>query len=358
MYYYWSRLRDFPLFVKLNNADGTGATGKTPGVLIQRDADSFFWNGAAFAAPAVVNNMTEANSTDLPGLYTFTFPNATLNVAETYRVYYQHTVAPIGFDHEIHISTDEIFIPSSNPIVPILGDSIIGRLEAMEDPTKAVALANADAVWDEPLADHLTVGSTGEALDKCAALLAGSRQVTLHVEDNTTAPVATAQVDIFDSTNTTFIGRVFTDASGDAVIAINDGTFNLRVFASGFTFTVPEVIVVTADATFTIVGTIQTNIFVPSAPNLCVIFGTLVNASGQDLIGASVQAFAVTDPSQVVGGLQLSDPIAEATTDQDGFFQIELVRLASVRFTIEEAGLDFVRVVPDLASQDLTTWPP
>lgn len=356
MYYYWSRLRDFPLFVRLNNADGTGATGKTPGVLIQRDSDSFFWNGTAFAAPAVVNSMSEADVTNLPGLYTFTFPNATLNVAETYRVYYQHTVAPIGFDHEIHISTDELFIPSSNPIVPILGDTVVGRLEAMEDPTKAVALANADAVWDEPLADHLSVGSTGEALSKCAALLAGSRQVTIHVQDNTTAPVVTAQVDIFDATNTTFIGRVFTNGGGDAVVALNDATYQLRIFASGFTFTVPETIVVVADATFIISGTIQTNIFVPSAPNLCVIFGTLVDASGKDLVGAEVKAFSPN--AQAVGGLQLADPLAEATTDQDGFFQIELVRLATVQFTIEKADLDFVREVPDLASQDLTTWPP
>ena len=122
------------------------------------------------------------------------------------------------------------------------------------------------------------------------------------------------------------------------------------------TFTIPEVIVVSGNGSFTISGISQTNIMVPSAPNLCVIFGTIHNAGGNDLEGLCVQAFATTDPPQAVGGIQLGDPLAETTTDQNGFFQLELIRLSEVRFVIEEAGIDFIRIVPDLASQDLTTW--
>ncbi len=185
----------------------------------------------------------------------------------------------------------------------------------------------------------------------------GARQVTIHVEDTSAVDLSGVQVDIFDSTNTTLLLRVFTDIAGDVTVAIDDGAYAVRLFKSLHTFTVPETLTVTMNQTTTFVGTPVT-IPIPSAPNLCVIFGTLVNAGGEDLVGANVRAFAVVDPTQAVGGLQLADPIAETTTDQDGFFQLELIRLSLVLFIIEEAGIEFIRTVPDLTSQDLTTWPP
>ena len=93
----------------------------------------------------------------------------------------------------------------------------------------------------------------------------------------------------------------------------------------------------------------------PSAPDLCVIFGTnLTDAGGNDLVGACVQAFAQTP--QVVSGRQLGDPIATTTTDQTGSFTLELIRGSEVRFTVEEAGIDSILTVPDAASQDVATW--
>ncbi len=184
----------------------------------------------------------------------------------------------------------------------------------------------------------------------------GARQVTIHVNDAGPADLPGVEVSIFNDTNTVFLVRGTTDSNGDVTFALDDASYNARLVKGGFTFTVPEPFTVTADATFIFAG-VGVAITPPSAPNLCVIFGSLVNAAGDDLVGACVQAFAVVDPPQVVGGLQLADPVAETVTDQDGFFQIELVRNSLVRFFIEEAGFDQIKTVPDLASQDLTTWP-
>ncbi len=183
---------------------------------------------------------------------------------------------------------------------------------------------------------------------------AGSRQVTIHVDDQTASDLPDVTVSIFNDTNTVFLSRGVTDANGDVVFALDDGNYNARLSKAGFTFTVPETFTVTADQTVDLAG-VGFTVPPPSAPNLCVIFGTIIDAGGNDVVGACVQAFATTP--QDVAGTTLGEPLAEVTTDQAGAFTIELVRNSEVRFTIEDAGVDFVKTVPDLASQDFTTWP-
>jgi hypothetical protein len=276
-------------------------------------------------------------------------------VQQVYLVYFRHTIAPIGFDVEQHIVTDEVYIPSASPAVPVVpGDTVMGRLAAMEDPTGDVAQANADAVWDETLADHLSAGSTGEALAACSAGHVGIRQIDITVEDTGPAPIQGAQVDVYDATNTNLLFRVWTDVNGDVSVALDDGDYNIRLFASGYSFTVPETLTVSADAGVTFVGTPLTSLITPSAPDLCVIFGTIRDALGQPISGACVEAYAITP--QTVSGVQKGDRVGTTVTDVNGWFTIELVRTSTVQFTIEGTAFDFERVVPDQPSQDVTTW--
>lgn len=184
----------------------------------------------------------------------------------------------------------------------------------------------------------------------------GARQVTIHVEDTSAAPLQGVQIDVFDNAATpNFITRLFTDVFGDVTIGMDDGTYQLRLFKSLHTFTVPEFLVVTANQTSTFVGT-PVPIPTPATPDHCAIFGRLQNAGGQDLVGVCVQAFAVVDPPQVVDGIQLGEPVAETTTNQDGNFVLQLLRNSVVRFVNEESNLNIIRTVPDLPNQDLTTW--
>lgn len=107
-----------------------------------------------------------------------------------------------------------------------------------------------------------------------------------------------------------------------------------------------------ASATTVCFGT-EYYVYTPSA-SLCMIYGTLLDVAGDPLIGTEVDAYATTP--QVVGGAQMGSRIAAATTDALGYFELELERGAEVRFSIEDAGLDETRTVPDAASQDLATW--
>lgn len=344
------------------------ADGGAPTVQIRRIrasqggavSDFFYWNGTIFTSTPTQIAMAEFDAVNDRGLWTYFFDQTLAGTNTIYEVRFEQVGGvAAGFTYEQHIVTNEIFIPVSAPVVAIpAGATVMGELFDFQDANGPANQAAADALLDETLAPHAAIpGSVAEAIAACGALGTGANQVTLTVEDNLTAPVAGAQVDIFDSTNTFFLGRVFTDIAGQVVIALNDDSYNARIFSSGLSFTVPEPFVVSGatsvtftalDATFTLPP--------PTLPNLCVIFGTnMTDAGGNDLVGACVQAFASTPQS--VAGRQLGEPIAETTTDQNGNFTLELIRLAEVRFTIEDAGLDFIKTVPDLASQDVTTWP-
>ena len=367
-YYRWGLDSDLPLFLQLVESNGSGATGKSPEVAIRRHRntdgtalDNNYYNGAGgFTATPTWLALSEFDVTNNPGLYLYQFVQSAIAVDTIYLVYFRNTSAPIGFTVEEHVCSNEISIPSSSPAVPVIpGDTVMGRLADMENSTSPVALANADAVWDETLADHLLSGSTGEALALVTASFVGARQIDMQVEDTGSIVIQGAQVDLYDQANTTYLGvRKYSDINGKLSIALDDGNFNLRVFASGYSFTTPIPLTVTADVLepnpFVIQGTPGFSITPPSAPDLCVIYGTLRNAAGVAIAGACVQVYAITP--QVVSGVQKGTSIAKTTTNVNGYFEIELVRTAEVNVEIVDADIDVERTVPDAASQDFTTW--
>jgi hypothetical protein len=181
----------------------------------------------------------------------------------------------------------------------------------------------------------------------------GARQITITIQDDGAIPLPGANIDIYDASNTTFLARKTTDSSAQAVFALDDGTYSVRIYKQGYSFTIPEILVVSGDASVTYQG-IAFVAPTPSAPELCVIFGTLHDALGNPISGACVEAYAITP--QVVSGIQKGDRIGTTVTDADGFFQIELVRNTVVQFAIEGTAFNFERTVPDLASQDVSTW--
>lgn len=361
-YYRWTPSDDVSLFVSLVAPTGQGVPGMTPEVAIRRmrashggALDGYFWNGATFQNTPVWIPLVEVDAANNPGLYTYLFQQTLIGSEWIYLMYYRHTAAPVGFATEEHVITSELFIPAGSPVVPVSpGDTVMGKLVAMEDPLQPVALANADAVWDEALNQHLDPGSTGEALSRLTNLQSGAYQIEINLRDTLSAPIQGGQIDLYDNTNTYFLGRVYSDVNGKVNVALDTGAYAIRIFRSGFSFTVPEALTVTADASVTYVGSTLIIIVPPSNPNLCAIFGTIRNAAGQPVINARVTAYAVTP--QIVQGTQQHVEIACTLTDGNGFFRMELERGAQVTFAIEDTGLDVFRTVPNLPSQDLATW--
>lgn len=223
---------------------------------------------------------------------------------------------------------------------------------------EALAQTDADAVgaavWDALLADHDTAATFGAAINNCCATAAGASQVTITVEDTGSNPVQGAQVDIFDSTNTTFLSRHFTDINGDVVIAIDDGTYKVRLWASGYAFTVPETLTVSGDGSVTYQGQSFLSPTPPTTPAHCVIYGQVLDVGGNPIVGAEVEAYAVTP--QVGGGYIIGPLIVDTITDSSGYFELELLRNIEVNFKIDDADVDVIKTVPDAPAQWYTTW--
>jgi hypothetical protein len=359
------RYSDVTVFLQLTDPLSLDpVTGATPEVQIRRHRnsqtgaalDNWYWNGTTFVATPIWLSMAELDAVNSPGLYTYFLEQSLVGANMVCLAYFRHTADPEGFDVEEHIFTDEVTIWTGTPVVPVVpGDTVMGRLAAMENPSGAVAQANADASWDEPLAGHMTPGTTGYALAQCTAGLAGAHQIDVTIEDTGANAIQGAQVDVYDAANTQFLARFHTDINGETALALDAGTYNLRIWATGYGFAVPEVLVVTGDASVTYQGTSGIVITPPSAPDLCVIYGYVNDGGGQPIGGACVSA--VPTLPQAFGDSQAGDRAIHTATREDGYFEIELVRTTEVRFTIENTDFDEVKTVPDAASQLFTTWP-
>lgn len=184
---------------------------------------------------------------------------------------------------------------------------------------------------------------------------AGVRQVTIHVKDGVGAPVPQAGIAIFDPTNTVFLTQGTADSGGDLVVALDDGTYKLRMHKSLYSFTVPETLTVSGDGTHNYTAT-AFSAPAPSSPELCVVYGTILDASGvavaDETVSVSVETPTTSDSNQ------LSLKQVSTTTNSSGYFEIELVRGARVNFTCVTASLRDTYLVPEAANQDLTTWLP
>lgn len=161
-FFRWGTADDVTLALRLfDPATGLGLTGKTPEVSIRRywevrgaALDNYFWNEVDFQAAANWITMSEEDATDSPGTYTYQFEQTLVDESWIYLVYYRHTVAPVGFDVETHVITNEVYVPIASGIVPAGDGTVLGKLALMEDPTKLVAVANAEAADTKLTAEH------------------------------------------------------------------------------------------------------------------------------------------------------------------------------------------------------------
>jgi len=205
-----------------------------------------------------------------------------------------------------------------------------------------------------PGPSQIAVGKWVDTIEAIGAGVDGTFQIDVTTEDLLAVPTQGAQIDIYDATNTNFINRFYTDLSGQVSLALDAGTYKLRILAQGVAFTIPETLVVTVDASETYTGTAIEVTTPPADPAVCRIYGVVEDAAGIVVAGAHIEAWAVTP--QAANVVQLSERLAVTSTDATGQFELDLVRNSTVRITIEGTDVDIERVVPDLATQEFTAW--
>jgi hypothetical protein len=182
----------------------------------------------------------------------------------------------------------------------------------------------------------------------------GARSVTIQTQEIDTTPISSVVVTVYtDSARTNLFATVNTGVTGIAdAIGMNDATYYWAAAKTGVTFTSGS-FTVSATSTKTINGTVNTP-SLPSAAELCVLFGTIKDATGTVIADATVTAYAAVPQS--VSSTQMGNVIATTTTNSSGYFELELIRGATVRVVIAKADINDLLAIPDAASKDLSSY--
>lgn len=167
---------------------------------------------------------------------------------------------------------------------------------ALAAATAPSAATVADAVWDELLAGHVGAGTAGAALGlsgdpmstavpgsyaagtagyqigNMATSTPGANQVTITVQEADLTPIPDVAVRILNSAQTALLKTGTTDSLGQVVVSLNDGSYKIRLAKGMVNFTVPETLTVSGTTTKSCTGTIITpTVTSPTAQALIII---------------------------------------------------------------------------------------
>lgn len=195
-----------------------------------------------------------------------------------------------------------------------------------------------------------------------ADVVAGSPglvQVTFSVDDGFT-PQEGAQIDVWDDVLTKRIWTGQTDIAGESVSAFLPGSYKAYLYKSGIVFTVPHSFTVVGPAaeTKSISGT-SLSIPLPTAPDLCVIYGNVYDIDGliddgQTPAKIIIDVARVKGPGSIGGKIYTQDPVQRMVSN-DGSFSIELAYGLTVVLSIERCGIRKQFTVPATPSVALTS---
>ena len=151
----------------------------------------------------------------------------------------------------------------------------------------------------------------------------GANQASIKVlQSSDSAEIVGAQVQVLNLSQTSTLGLLTTDASGEATFALDNDTLLVRLYKPGWSFTVPETLKVFVDTDTTYYGA-HFDPGSPPAPDLCRVYGWIKDINDLPLSGAKVKAGIDAVPLRYQNVL-ISPYFRETTTDSDGYWYLDL----------------------------------
>lgn len=92
-----------------------------------------------------------------------------------------------------------------------------------------------------------------------------------------------------------------------------------------------------------------------NVPNKCILFGNIMNPSGQPLSNAKVEAL-LNKSGYFIDKHPLLGPVAGTYTDENGYFELPLLRGISVTVNIPSTSFTTSGYVPNLPSIELSPY--
>lgn len=153
--------------------------------------------------------------------------------------------------------------------------------------------------------------------------VAGPRAVTVHVRDSATLlPLPDVQVYVRDTSNIMTINKGLTNDSGNYNTGLKEGTYQVILRKTHVDFTVPEIITVSGDTNVTYNG-VAFSPSLPIAPDTCVLYGYVMDISGNYLKNAKITA-TETDSNTYSGEFKVLKLVKSTTSDQNGYWELSL----------------------------------
>ena len=165
---------------------------------------------------------------------------------------------------------------------------------------------------------------------------AGARVVTLTVTDaDSGVPIPSVLVSVYNAALTVRVGRGETNASGQLVLHLDDGTYSLLLRKMGqYEFNNPVSLVVSGATALSITG----SVFSPSAspsPETCIVYADEFDGEGE-FAQVTVYAEMTSSKNFVETNGHLVKGRATTTSDAAGAWELALVRGVEYKFTIDK----------------------
>lgn len=202
------------------------------------------------------------------------------------------------------------------------------------------AVGGGSATNPDTIANHVWIWGTRTLTSGSGT---GANQViinTFQLPDS--IPVIGAQVQVLNQNQSATVGLLNSSSTGQAIFALDNGIYKLRMYKSGWVFTVPESIIVSGN----LADTFYANLFNPGNPpaaNLCRVYGWIRDLKGQPVASVTVEAKISTTPLRYQTVL-LSPYYKTTSTDSDGYWYLDLY--PSSILTPSNTQYDFTIYIP------------
>jgi hypothetical protein len=224
--------------------------------------------------------------------------------------------------------------------------TIINAIAALNDISTSDVLTQAASAlntYDPPTKAELDVAIAA------VAGLTGSYARVITVQNGAGVAVIAANVEVWDSANTVFYQRLQTNSSGQVTFNMDAGTYTIRIFKEGYSFT---------DATLTISGAGSTTynmtpFTTPTASNvnMCRVYGYFMTPEGGYY--TTLTPSAVVEETYDSSNNFFKGDVTGGYVAASGLVYWDIVRGATARVRIPEIGYEAQIIVPDASSSKL-----
>lgn len=169
-----------------------------------------------------------------------------------------------------------------------------------------------------------------------ASAISATNQTTITVQTAGGTPIPDVGVTIKNSAQTATVRIKRTDANGQVVIALDDGSYKILLSLAGYTFTVPETLTVSGTTAKTCIGT-AIDIGAPADSDACRVYDFCFEGDGSTPVtSVTAEAKIISLPYDKDGKLHSGDVIPYTYDSATGKIYWDIAQGAVVSFMIKE----------------------